>query len=92
MDVQQAVEAPRVSSYSHPDTMEPHAYFPGMARVETGVGAGVSQALGELGHAVQDWGDLAFAAGCPTVVARDHETGFVWAGADPRRESHATGR
>jgi gamma-glutamyltranspeptidase/glutathione hydrolase len=92
MDVQQAVEAPRVSSYSHPDTMEPHAYFPGMARVETGVGTGVSQALKGLGHEVQDWGDLAFAAGCPTVVARDHETGFVWAGADPRRESHATGR
>ena len=92
MDVQQAVEAPRVSSYSHPDTMEPHAYFPGMARVEAGVGAGVSQTLATMGHSVQDWGDLAFAAGCPTVVAKDHETGFVWAGADPRRESHATGR
>ena len=92
MDVQQAVEAPRVSTYSHPDTMEPHAYFPGMARVESGVGADVSRALAELGHTVEDWGDLAFAAGCPTVVAADHATGFIWAGADPRRESHATGR
>ena len=92
MDVQQAVEAPRVSSYSHPDTMEPHAYFPGMARVEAGVGSSVTRDLAKLGHEVQDWGDLAFAAGCPTVVAKDHETGFVWAGADPRRESHATGR
>jgi gamma-glutamyltranspeptidase/glutathione hydrolase len=92
MDVQRAVEAPRVSTYSHPDTMEPHAYFPGMARVESGVDADVSRALSKLGHKVEDWGDLAFAAGCPTVVARDHETGFIWAGADPRRESHATGR
>ena len=92
MDVQQAVEAPRVSSFSHPDTMEPHAYFPGMLRAESGVGEETLADLSRRGHSVQDWGDMAFAAGCPTVVARDHDTGFVWAGADPRRESHATGR
>lgn len=92
MDPQQAVEAPRVSTYSHPDTMEPHAYFPGMARVESGVGPKVMADLAQKGHSVEDWGDMAFAAGCPTVVAADHETGFIWAGADPRRESHATGR
>ena len=92
MDVQQAVEAPRVSSYSHPDTMEPHSYSPGMLRAESGVGADVAAELVRRGHEVQDWGELAFAAGCPTVVAADQRSGFVWAGADPRRESHATGR
>ncbi len=92
MDVQQAVEAPRVSSFSHPDTMEPHTYMPGTVRAESGVGASVFDELGDRGHRVQDWGEVAFPAGCPTVVAKDHESGFLWAGADPRRESHATGR
>ncbi len=92
MDVQQAVEAPRFSSFSHPDTMEPHAYLPRMLRAESGVGEEVFADLARRGHEVQDWGEVAFAAGCPTVVASDPSTGFVWAGADPRRESHATGR
>ena len=37
MDAQRAVEAPRVYSYSFPDSFAPHAYYPGMLRVEDGM-------------------------------------------------------
>ena len=52
MDCQQAVEAPRFATYSHPNSFEPHGYEPGVLRVESTVPAEVRKELKDLGHRV----------------------------------------
>ena len=43
MEAQEAVEAPRIASYSFPSSFEPHAYYPGRLNLERRI----SQATGE---------------------------------------------
>ena len=50
MDAQRAVEEPRVYSYSFPDSFAPHAYYPGLLRVEDGVPGETVTELDRLGH------------------------------------------
>jgi gamma-glutamyltranspeptidase/glutathione hydrolase len=92
MNVQQAVEAPRVASYSHPDTVDPHAYQSGLVKVESPIGDETIHELERLGHRVDPWSEFALAAGCLCGIMPDWNEGFIWAGADPRRESHTIGR
>ena len=92
MNVQQAVEAPRVASYSHPDSIDPHPSFPGLVKVESPMDGDVVPELERRGHKVEPWGEMALAAGCLCGIMPDWDQGFLWAGADPRRESHTIGR
>jgi gamma-glutamyltranspeptidase/glutathione hydrolase len=45
--------------------------------------------LTRLGHTIDPWVDVAQAAGAVCAVMRDAETGWLHAGADPRREAYA---
>ena len=49
MEVQEAVEAPRVASYSYPSSFEPHAYHPGLLNMESRIDKGTGEALARLG-------------------------------------------
>jgi gamma-glutamyltranspeptidase/glutathione hydrolase len=91
MPLQAAVEAPRVASRSFPDSFWPHTAAPGKAEVEGRVPAATREALTALGHEVTVWPDWEWRAGavCAVQVGRD---GARWAGADPRRGSHAIAR
>jgi gamma-glutamyltranspeptidase/glutathione hydrolase len=88
MDCQQAVEAPRFATYSHPNSFEPHGYEPGVLRLESTVPAEVRKELEDLGHAVDVWPPYDWRAGGIAVVAMDDD-GMRSAGADPRRENYA---
>jgi gamma-glutamyltranspeptidase len=88
MDCQQAVEAPRFATYSHPNSFEPHGYEPGVLRVESTVPADVRKELEDLGHTVIVWPPYDWRAGGIAVIAVD-EDGMRSAGADPRRENYA---
>ncbi|MBI4336854.1 MAG: gamma-glutamyltransferase family protein [Chloroflexi bacterium] len=92
MNVQEAVEAPRVASYSHPDSFDPHPYFPGLVRAETRISKDALAGLARRGHTVEEWGDLALPAGCLCGIQADYAEGLLWGGADPRRESAVVGR
>src|SRR5205085_11648550 len=46
MEVQEAVEAPRVASYSFPSSFEPHAYHPGLLNIESRIDKSTGEALG----------------------------------------------
>ena len=88
MDPQQAVEAPRFSSQSMPNSFYPHVYRPGELSVEPGIPAQVRERLAELGHKVVATDVCGYGA---IVSRRDPETGAVEAGADPRAATYAVG-
>jgi len=91
MEVQEAVEAPRVASYSYPSSFEPHAYHPGSLNMESRIDKATGEALGQLGHKIGWWPDWTWLAGAVCTVVADQESGVLKGGADPRRPSYALG-
>jgi gamma-glutamyltranspeptidase/glutathione hydrolase len=89
MTMQQAVEAPRVSSQSFPNSFAPHAYYPGRLNVEEDFGPVVIAELQRRGHDVEVWPRFPAANAAVCAIKVDPETGFRHAGADPRREGYA---
>jgi gamma-glutamyltranspeptidase/glutathione hydrolase len=90
MNVQAAIEFPRILSASFPGSFHPHPYEPGLLRVEGRVAPEVRARLAALGHRVELLPDFAPAAASVCAVHRgDHEV--LEGGADPRRESYAIG-
>lgn len=92
MDLQAAVEAPRVVTYDHPDSFEPHARQPNRVMVEPGLHEVVGQDLIRLGHDVHAWPPRYWKAGGICTIMYDHRTGIGSAGVDPRRPTGAAGR
>src|SRR5262245_2535586 len=91
MDVQEAIEAPRVASYSYPSSFEPHAYHPGLLHMESRIDKATGDALAKLGHRIGWWPDWTWLAGAVCSVVADQESGVLKGGADPRRPSYALG-
>ena len=91
METQEAVEAPRVASYSFPSSFEPHAYYPGRLNLESRIDRPTAEALGRLGHTIEWWPDWTWEAGAVCAIVGDEVTGVLKAGADPRRPSYAVG-
>jgi len=89
MTMQQAVEAPRVSSQSFPNSFAPHAYYPGRLNVEEDFGPAVIAELQRRGHDVEVWPRFPAANAAVCAIRVDPETGLRHAGADPRREGYA---
>src|SRR5215510_1057375 len=91
MDLQAAIEAPRVASRSHPDSFWPHAVSPGKLEAERRIPRQTLDALVALGHSVGEWPEWEWRAGavCGVKVGAENTR---WAGADPRRGAHAIGR
>jgi gamma-glutamyltranspeptidase/glutathione hydrolase len=90
LNVQAAIEAPRAISHSFPWTFFPHAYLPGVLRVESRVPQEVRDGLRRLGHKVEELPDFSPAAAGVCAIRR-LEGGTLEGGADPRRESYAVG-
>ncbi len=91
MAPQDAVEAPRVASYSFPGTFEPHEIHPGQVNVEARIDAGTRDALAALGHRVVTWPDKIHTAGAVCAVVPG-PGGLLMAMADPRRNTGAFAR
>jgi gamma-glutamyltranspeptidase / glutathione hydrolase len=91
MDLQAAIEAPRVASRSHPDSFWPHAVSPGKLEAERRISREALEGLAALGHTVGEWPEWEWRAGavCGVKVGSENTR---WAGADPRRGAHAIGR
>ena len=89
MELQDAIEAPRVASYSFPSSFAPFEYFPGRLAVEGRIDPAVRDDLAARGHEVKAWPDWTWLAGSVEAVLRDPVTGLIAAGADPRRPAYA---
>jgi gamma-glutamyltranspeptidase/glutathione hydrolase len=90
MNVQAAIEAPRVISRSFPWTFHPHAYEPGVLTVEGRIARDVRDRLAAVGHVIRDLPDFTPAAAGMCAIRR-LDSGALEGGADPRRESYAIG-
>ena len=89
MEVQDAIEAPRVASYSFPSSFAPFEYFPGRLAVEGRIDPAVRADLAARGHEVQAWPEWTWLAGSVEAVLSDPATGMIASGADPRRPAYA---
>ena len=89
MDVQTAIEAPRVASYSFPSSFAPFDYFPGRLAIEGRIDQATRDDLAARGHSIQDWPDWTGLAGAVEVILTDPIPGLMGAGADPRRPAYA---
>jgi gamma-glutamyltranspeptidase/glutathione hydrolase len=87
MAVQQAIEAPRFGAFLAPSSFSPHAI--GKFNLESRFDPVTFEALRRLGQPVQSWSGLTPAAGAVCAILRDPATGWLHAGADPRREAYA---
>ena len=92
MDVQQAVEAPRVSTWSFPNSFWPHAYYPGLVGAEGRISEDTVEELRSRGHDVDVWNDWTPRMGALCGIEIDRERGGLSAGADLRRDGYAMGR
>jgi gamma-glutamyltranspeptidase/glutathione hydrolase len=92
MDVQQAIEAPRVSTWSFPNSFWPHAYYPGLVGMEGRIDGATARDLQERGHKVDVWDDWTPRMGALCAIEIDRERGALFAGADLRRDGYAMGR
>ena len=89
MDLQSAIEAPRVASYSFPSSFAPFEYFPGRLAVEGRIDRTVREELAARGHTIQEWGEWTWLAGSVEAILTDAQSGLIAAGADPRRPAYA---
>ncbi len=91
MPIQEAIEAPRLMTHSHPNSFAPHDAEPGRVTVEGRIEEETSERLAARGHRVdrlEDW--THWVAGL-CAVKKDLGTGQLEAGADPRRWSRGMG-
>lgn len=89
MELQDAIEAPRVASYSFPSSFAPFEHFPGRLAVEGRIDPAVRAGLAERGHAISEWPDWTWLAGSVEAIRVDPQSGLMAAGADPRRPAYA---
>ena len=93
MDPQTAIEAPRFSSWSFPDSFWPHDYLPGRLHVENRIRQAITDELSRRGHdirRVEGWEPMDM--GVMSAITVDPHTGLLSGGADPRRDTYAIGR
>ena len=90
-DVQDAIERPRVATYSYPGSSDPHPYRPDLLKVEGRIPAEVIARLTEFGHTVEMWPEWSGVAGSVSAAVRNGATGALAGAADPRRVAYAIG-
>ena len=91
MSAQDAIEAPRFSTYSYPGSFEPHAYFPGRLYLESRIEKSVTDKLAARGHDVREWPAFTWLAGAVCTIVNDHKNGVMHGGADLRRPAYVLG-
>lgn len=91
LNLQAAIDAPTWHSGAFPSSFYPRAWSPGQLVVESRLGAEALDELRRRGHLVVDSG--AWTLGRVSAVARDPDSGLLYAAANPRgAQGYAVGR
>jgi gamma-glutamyltranspeptidase/glutathione hydrolase len=90
MDIQEAIEAPRINSLHPFSSFDNHESLPGVLEIEDRVPAKVRDDLIARGHRLRVLGAYAMSTGV-VAVGVDPKTGALRGGADPRRERYIFG-
>lgn len=89
MTLQEAIEAPRVTSWNFPNSFAPHEYYPGRVDAEGRIPRATLEGLAGMGHRVclsSEWSPW---AGAVYALMRSDAT--LFAGVDPREDGVAVG-
>jgi gamma-glutamyltranspeptidase / glutathione hydrolase len=89
MDLQEAINAPRFSTWNFPNSFAPFEYLANRLALEDRYPESVIEELTRRGHDVQRWPAFTGAAAAVEAIYRDATTGFLSAGADSRRAAYA---
>ena len=89
LDVQEAIDAPRFSTWSFPNSFSPFEYLPGRVVVEDRFGPELAAELEARGHDVRRWPQFTRDAAAVEAIFSDASSGFLRAGADPRQPAYA---
>jgi gamma-glutamyltranspeptidase/glutathione hydrolase len=89
MDIQQAINAPRFSTWSYPNSFAPFVYLPDRVMVEDRFPAETLAELTRRGHDVCRWPAFTRDAAAVEAIVHNTRTGFYEAGADPRQPADA---
>ncbi len=89
MDVQDAIDAPRVTSHNFPSSFSPYNYYPGYVSLENRIDGAVQQDLINLGHRLDIYPAYTRNAAAVEVIVAEPKPGFIRAGADPRQPAYA---
>jgi gamma-glutamyltranspeptidase/glutathione hydrolase len=90
MDLQAAIEAPRLNSDHPHSSFDSHESVPGQLEIESRVPAKVLDDLRSRGHVLRVLGPYAMSTGV-VAVGLNPKTGTLRGGADPRRERYVFG-
>jgi gamma-glutamyltranspeptidase / glutathione hydrolase len=89
MDIQQAINAPRFSTWSFPNSFAPFEYLPDRVMVEDRFGPDTLDELAQRGHDVHLWPAFTRDAAAVEAIVNNRATGFLEAAADPRQPASA---
>jgi gamma-glutamyltranspeptidase/glutathione hydrolase len=89
LELQEAVNAPRFSTWSFPNSFAPFEYLPAYVALEDRFEAGVVADLEARGHRVRLWPPFTREAAAVEAIVRDEADGFLHAAADPRQPAAA---
>lgn len=95
LDLQEAVEAPRIAAFNAPSAFHPHPSADRLVFVEGRMGDDVVDQLRQGGHRVEVWPDYEFDAGSvQTIKSFISQAGstVLTSAADPRRSAYALSR
>ncbi len=89
MDIQQAIDAPRITSHSFPSSFAPFEHFPAVVSLEGRIDEAVRRELEHRGHRLDIYPDYTRNAAAVEVIVAEPAPGFIRAGADPRQPAYA---
>jgi gamma-glutamyltranspeptidase / glutathione hydrolase len=88
LDVQEAIDAPRFSTWSFPNSFSPFEYLPGRVMIEDRFPLTLVAELEARGHDVRRWPQFTRDAAAVEAIFNDASSGFLRAGADPRQPAY----
>jgi len=95
MELQEAVEAPRIAAFNAPSAFHPHPSADRLVFAEGRVGDAALTHLRDTGHTVEVWPDFEFDAGSVQTVMLTHNPAgdaVLRSAADPRRSAYGISR
>lgn len=89
LDIQEAIDQPRFSTWSFPNSFAPFEYLAGRVMIEDRFSDSLATELQTRGHDVQLWPQFTRSAAAVEAIFSDASSGFLRAGADPRQPAYA---
>ena len=89
LDLQEAIDAPRFSTWSFPNSFAPFEYLANRVMIEDRFPQTLVDQLAARGHDVRRWPRFTRDAAAVEAIYLDARTGFFRAGADPRQPASA---